>query len=78
MKDNKSIRITIAGHADERGTREYNLALGQRRADAVKDYFVLSGIDKNRISVKSYGEERPLILGSDESSWQKNRRVEIK
>ena len=59
MKDNQSIRITIAGHADERGTREYNLALGQRRADAVKDYFVLSGIDKNRISVKSYGEERP-------------------
>ena len=77
MKDNKSIRITIAGHADERGTREYNLALGQRRADAVKDYFVLSGIDKNRISVKSYGEERPASFGSDEVSYSKNRRAEI-
>jgi len=77
MKDNESIRITIAGHADERGTREYNLALGQRRADAVKDYFVLSGIDKNRISVKSYGEERPVSYRSDEVSYSKNRRAEI-
>ena len=77
MKDNQSNRITIAGHADERGTREYNLALGQRRADAVKDYFVLSGIDKNRISVKSYGEERPTSFGSDEVSYSKNRRAEI-
>ncbi len=77
MKDNQSIRITIAGHADERGTREYNLALGQRRADAVKDYFVLSGIDKNRISVKSYGEERPASFESDEVSYSKNRRAEI-
>ena len=77
MKDNQSIRITIAGHADERGTREYNLALGQRRADAVKDYFVLSGIDKNRISVKSYGEERPASFESDEGSYSKNRRAEI-
>ena len=77
MKDNQSIRITIAGHADERGTREYNLALGQRRADAVKDYFVLSGIDKNRIIVKSYGEERPASFGSDEVSYSKNRRAEI-
>ena len=76
-KKNKSIRITMAGHADERGTREYNLALGQRRADAVKDYFVLSGIDKNRISVKSYGEERPASYGSDEVSYSKNRRAEI-
>ena len=77
MKDNQSIRITISGHADERGTREYNLALGQRRADAVKDYFVLSGIDINRISVKSYGEERPISYGSDEASYSKNRRAEI-
>ena len=77
MKDNQSIRITISGHADEQGTREYNLALGQRRADAVKDYFVLSGIDINRISVKSYGEERPISYGSDESSYAKNRRAEI-
>ena len=77
MKDNQSIRITISGHADEQGTREYNLALGQRRADAVKDYFVLSGIDINRIIVKSYGEERPISYGSDESSYAKNRRAEI-
>ena len=77
MKDNQSIRITISGHADEQGTREYNLALGQRRADAVKYYFVLSGIDINRISVKSYGEERPISYGSDESSYAKNRRAEI-
>ena len=77
MKDNQSIRITIAGQADERGTREYNLALGKRRADAVKDYFVLSGIDINRISVKSYGEERPISYGSDEANYSKNRRAEI-
>ena len=77
MKDNQSISITIAGHADERGTREYNLALGQRRADAVKDYFVLSGIDIDRISVKSYGEERPISYESDEASYSKNRRAEI-
>jgi len=77
MRNNESIRITIAGHADERGTREYNLALGQRRADAVKDYLVLSGIDKNRISTKSFGEERPMSFGSDEDSYSKNRRAEI-
>jgi peptidoglycan-associated lipoprotein len=77
MKENESIRITIAGHADERGTREYNLALGQRRADAVKDYFVLNGVKKNRIKVKSYGEERPASFGSNELSYSKNRRAEI-
>ena len=77
MRNNESIRITIAGHADERGTREYNLALGQRRADAVKDYLVLSGIEKNRISTKSFGEERPMSFGSDEDSYSKNRRAEI-
>ena len=76
MKDNQFIRITIAGHADERGTREYNLALGQRRADAVKDYFVLNGIDSNRISVKSYGK-KIISYGSDEVSYSKNRRAEI-
>ena len=58
MNKNSSINITIAGHADERGTREYNLALGQRRAESVKDYFVLNGISSNRITVKSYGEEK--------------------
>ena len=77
LRKNSSINVVLEGHADERGTREYNLALGQRRADAVKDYFVLSGIDKNRISVKSYGEERPASFGSDEVSYSKNRRAEI-
>ena len=77
MKDNPSIKITISGHADERGTREYNLALGQRRAEAVRDYFAVNGISNNRIKVKSYGEEKPLSNGSDESSYSKNRRAEI-
>ena len=77
LNENKSIQITLAGHADERGTREYNLALGQRRAETVSDYFILNGISKNRISVKSYGEERPLAFGQDDESYSKNRRVEI-
>ena len=77
LNDNSSIQITLAGHADERGTREYNLALGQRRAETVSDYLVLNGISKNRITVKSYGEERPAVLGQDEKSYSKNRRVEI-
>ena len=77
MKDNSSIKITISGHADERGTREYNLALGQRRAESVRDYFAVNGISGNRIMVKSYGEERPLSDGSDEASYAKNRRAEI-
>ena len=77
LNENESIQVTLAGHADERGTREYNLALGQRRAETVSDYFILNGISKNRISVKSYGEERPLALGQDDESYSKNRRVEI-
>ena len=77
LNENSSIQITLAGHADERGTREYNLALGQRRAETVSDYFVLNGISKNRITVKSFGEERPAVIGQDEMSYSKNRRVEI-
>jgi len=77
MEDNKDLEITVSGHADERGTREYNLALGQRRGEAVRDYLLLNGISKNRITVKSYGEEYPLVKGSNESSWAKNRRSEI-
>ena len=77
LNDNSSIQITLAGHSDERGTREYNLALGQRRAETVSDYLVLNGISKNRITVKSYGEERPAVSGQDETSYSKNRRVEI-
>ncbi len=77
LNDNSSIRITLAGHADERGTREYNLALGQRRAETVSDYLLLNGISKSRITVKSYGEERPAVSGQDEKSYSRNRRVEI-
>ena len=77
LNENKSIQVTLAGHADERGTREYNLALGQRRAETVSDYFILNGISKNRITVKSYGEERPIAVGQDDASYSKNRRVEI-
>ena len=77
LKENSSIKITLAGHADERGTREYNLALGQRRAEIVSDYLVLNGIQNQRITVKSYGEERPAVIGQDEQSHAKNRRVDI-
>jgi peptidoglycan-associated lipoprotein len=78
MKRNSKITISIEGHADERGTREYNLALGQRRAESVGNYLVLNGINRNRLITKSYGEERPLSLGSNDTAWSKNRRVEIK
>ena len=74
MKDNQSIRITIAGHADERGTREYNLALGERRANSAKDYLMTYGISSDRISVLSYGKERPVDSGSNPLAWSKNRR----
>lgn len=77
MNENPNMPITISGHADERGTREYNLALGQRRGDAVKDYLLLNGIIDNRVTVKSFGEEYPLVKGSNEASWSKNRRAEI-
>lgn len=69
--------VTLEGHADERGTNEYNLALGERRAKSVKDYLVNYGIETNRISVMSYGEERPAVKGTGESTWSKNRRVEF-
>ena len=68
-------RLTIEGHADERGTREYNLALGERRANAAKNYLASLGVDAARISTVSYGKERPVALGSDEESWSKNRRA---
>jgi peptidoglycan-associated lipoprotein len=68
-------RITIEGHADERGTREYNLALGERRANAAKNHLASLGIDPGQISTVSYGKERPIALGSDESAWAQNRRA---
>lgn len=70
--------VRLEGHADERGTREYNLALGERRAKAIADYLAIQGISRARMEVVSYGEERPVALGSDESSWAANRRVELK
>lgn len=68
-------RATIEGHCDERGTREYNLALGERRANAAKNYLVSLGVDANRLSVVSYGKERPVALGSNEQAWAQNRRA---
>ena len=70
-----SIRVTVEGHADERGTREYNLALGERRANAAKNYLVGLGIDASRVRTVSYGKERPVALGSNESAWAQNRRA---
>jgi peptidoglycan-associated lipoprotein len=74
LKANPGAKITVEGHCDERGTNEYNLALGERRAKAVKDYLVAGGIDAKRITTISYGEERPFVLGHDESAWKWNRR----
>lgn len=68
-------QITIEGHCDERGSREYNIALGERRANAAKNYLVTLGVNVSRISVISYGKERPLALGSDEAAWAQNRRA---
>jgi len=68
----------LEGHADERGSREYNIALGERRANAVRDFLVLQGVSASSLEVISYGEERPLATGSDESAYAQNRRVELK
>ena len=73
-KKGKDLSFTIEGHADERGTREYNLALGERRANAVKDYLMTYGISGNRLSVISYGKERPVNSGSNTLAWSQNRR----
>ena len=70
-----NVPISLEGHADERGTREYNLALGDRRANAAKNYLAGRGINPARISTISYGKERPIALGSDEQSWAQNRRA---
>ena len=74
MRKNKDITVSIEGHADERGTREYNLALGERRANAVKDYLMTYGISGGRLSVISYGKERPVNSGSNPLAWSQNRR----
>ena len=74
LRKNSDVTIVLEGHADERGTREYNLALGERRANAAKDYLMTYGISSNRISVLSYGKERPVDSGSNPLAWSKNRR----
>lgn len=75
LKQYPQVVITVEGHADERGTREYNLALGNRRATAVKNYLVATGINANRITTISYGKERPAVVGSNEQAWSQNRRA---
>ena len=75
LKQYSNVRLQIEGHCDERGTREYNLALGERRANAAKNYLVALGIPASRLSTISYGKERPAVLGSNETSWAQNRRA---
>jgi len=75
LKDNPEIKVIIEGHCDERGTNEYNLALGERRAEATRDFLVDLGVSTVRLSTISYGEERPFALGSNESAWSLNRRA---
>tara|TARA_B100000575_G_C22974154_1_gene562285 strand:+ start:118 stop:642 length:525 start_codon:yes stop_codon:yes gene_type:complete len=74
LKQNDGVSITIEGHCDERGTREYNLALGEKRAQAVKNYLIGLGIDPDRVSTISYGKERPAVVGSNDGAWAQNRR----
>ena len=74
LRKNKNLSVTIEGHADERGTREYNLALGEKRAQAVKNYLIGLGINPDRVSTISYGKERPAVVGSNDGAWAQNRR----
>jgi peptidoglycan-associated lipoprotein len=78
LRDHASIKVEIEGHCDERGTVEYNQALGQRRAEAARDYLVAAGISGDRITVISYGKERPFDEGHDESAWSQNRRAHFR
>jgi peptidoglycan-associated lipoprotein len=77
LRANPNVRVRISGHCDERGSDEYNLALGNRRATSTKQYLVSHGIDASRIETVSFGEERPLAMGHDESAWSQNRRSEF-
>ena len=77
LRDNADVKITIEGHCDERGTSEYNQALGERRAQAARDYLTNAGIDGSRLQTVSYGKERPFDPGHDEAAWAKNRRAHI-
>ncbi|QDP20519.1 peptidoglycan-associated lipoprotein Pal [Sphingomonas xanthus] len=75
MMANPNVRASIEGHADERGTREYNQALGERRANAARDFLISQGVPMSRLVVTSWGKERPVALGSNEQAWAQNRRV---
>ncbi|KGD75395.1 MULTISPECIES: peptidoglycan-associated lipoprotein Pal [Tatumella] len=75
LRSNPSYKVTIEGHADERGTPEYNIALGERRANAVKMYLQGKGVAEDQMSIVSYGKEKPAVLGHDEAAWAKNRRA---
>ncbi len=75
LRANADLNFIVEGHCDERGTREYNLALGEQRATAVRDYLVIQGIDPDRIKVISYGKEKPAVVGSNGMAWSKNRRA---
>ena len=75
LKEKRFLPITVEGHADEQGTREYNLALGARRATAVREFLIAKGIEQDRISIVTYGKERPLRVCSNEDCWSKNRRA---
>lgn len=77
LKKNSNVKIQIEGHCDERGTNEYNIALGERRAQSIREYLVNYGINPSRLSTISYGEEKPVAPGHDEDSWTKNRRGEF-
>ena len=77
MKDNPKYTLLVEGHADERGTREYNLALSERRAKAVEDFLSASGVSSFNVEVVGYGEEKPVDSGSNESAWSQNRRAEL-
>lgn len=77
LSSNPAARIRLEGHADERGTREYNMALGERRANAAANYMAARGVTRAQVEVISYGEERPAAMGANESSWAQNRRVVI-
>ena len=76
--DNPNAFLVLEGHADERGTREYNMALGERRANSVKNAMLMQGVSAGQLEVVSYGEERPAVMGSDSDSWAQNRRVELR
>lgn len=77
IKGNPKMKVLVEGHCDERGTNEYNIALGERRAKATLDYLVSLGVDRSRLDKKSWGEERPLDMGQSEASYKKNRRAEF-